>query len=91
MNARPGNRIVERDGRRFVIDPREGELEILYGLPGNVEFCGSCVISNQRAAPSVVVSDKRDSRKETIHFGQDGVCEGLPGCGAKGYHRLGKA
>jgi len=46
-----------------------------YGLPEKVEFCARCVISNQRAAPSVVVQDQKSSAKATVPFSEDGVCE----------------
>ncbi|MBI4182465.1 MAG: N-acetyl sugar amidotransferase [Proteobacteria bacterium] len=65
---------VDIDGRHCVNDPEEGPLEVRYGLPGNVEFCRSCVVSNQRVSPSVVTADTREGRKSTIPF-KDGVCE----------------
>ncbi len=67
--------IIERNGTTYVVDPVDGELEVRYGLPANVTFCSNCVISNQRAAPSVMGSDRREARKATIYFGEDGVCE----------------
>ncbi|MDB2548537.1 N-acetyl sugar amidotransferase [Paracoccaceae bacterium] len=45
-----------------------------FGLPEEVEFCTKCVISNQRAAPSVSVVDAQDVAKETVRF-DDGVCD----------------
>jgi N-acetyl sugar amidotransferase len=47
----------------------------LYGLPLKVEFCRSCVISNQR--PSSAVEFKNDGRapKKAIHFDDHGVCD----------------
>ena len=36
----------------YVEDPRDGWLEVKYGLPPEVKFCRSCVLSNQRATPS---------------------------------------
>ena len=49
-------------------------LETFYGLPANVEYCKSCVISNQR--PSSVIEQKhtRTTKKKVIVF-RDGICD----------------
>lgn len=60
----------------------ENELEVRYGLPGHVEFCRLCVMSNQRAAPSVISEDKKGSSKETVYFA-DGICEACRVVGRK--------
>ena len=73
--AEDGLTVVREDGRTYVRDPVEGLLEVRYGLPPIVEFCRSCVISNQRAAPSVVAQDRPDSTKDTVPFSADGLCE----------------
>ncbi|MFD2235481.1 N-acetyl sugar amidotransferase [Phaeospirillum tilakii] len=65
---------VEKDGKVYMIDPNDGLLEVRHGLPPEVRFCKRCVISNQRAAPSVVTEDRAQSRKSTVGFGDDGVC-----------------
>ena len=45
----------------------------LFGLPSEVKFCKSCVISNQR--PNSTVEMKNDNKKkETIQFDSKGVC-----------------
>lgn len=67
--------IEVRDGRTFVIHPGEEALEVKYGLPPVVRFCRRCVISNQRAAPSVVTTDAIGATKTTIDFHEDGVCD----------------
>ena len=64
-----------RDNMNFVTDPVDGELEVKYGLPGEVRFCRSCVISNQRAAPSESIRDKADSKKLTVNFDDDNLCD----------------
>ena len=51
------------------------ELEVFYGLPREVKFCKRCVISNQRPNSTVEFQHRKDSRKETIHFDADGVCD----------------
>ena len=45
----------------------------LFGLPKEVKFCKSCVISNQR--PNSTVEMKNDNKKkETIKFDSNGIC-----------------
>jgi N-acetyl sugar amidotransferase len=51
------------------------ELEAYYGLPREVKFCRHCVISNQRPNSTVEFRHTRDSRKETIAFDAEGVCD----------------
>ncbi len=66
---------IEKDGKRFIDDPEDGLLEIKYGLPGTVAFCKRCVISNQRPSSAVEFAHTRDSKKTTIHFDAEGVCD----------------
>ena len=47
----------------------------MYGLPIDVKFCKKCVISNQRPSSTVEFKNKADSKKETIHFDENGVCD----------------
>jgi N-acetyl sugar amidotransferase len=68
-------KIEIRNGTRYVIDPAEGPLEVKYGLPPEVRFCTRCVVSNQRAVPSVVVEDRPDAPKQTIPFDDAGMCD----------------
>ena len=49
--------------------------EARYGLPQHVSFCRTCVISNQRPNSAIEYSHTGDSRKTTIHFDDDGVCD----------------
>ncbi len=51
------------------------KVKIKYGLPENVVFCEKCVISNQRPSSTVEFKHKKDEKKETIAFGQDGICD----------------
>ena len=55
--------------------------EVLYGLPKEVLFCESCVISNQR--PSSTVEFKNDGKKgkKTISFDDSNICDA---CKVKG-------
>lgn len=59
----------------FFDDPVDGRLEVKYGLPGEVKFCKRCVISNQRPSSSVEFQHRQDSRKTTIRFDAEGVCD----------------
>ncbi|MDX2119117.1 MAG: N-acetyl sugar amidotransferase [Planctomycetota bacterium] len=51
------------------------ELEAYYGLPKDVRFCTKCVISNQRPNSTQELSHTIGSKKSTIHFADDGVCD----------------
>lgn len=46
-----------------------------YGLPHDVKYCTECVISNQRPNSSVEFLNQPDSKKQTIHFDEQGVCD----------------
>lgn len=47
----------------------------LYGLPEEVKFCKSCVISNQRPNSAVEYKHTKESKKKTINFDDKGVCD----------------
>ena len=48
--------------------------EVKYGLPPEVKFCKNCVESNQRPSTTVEYHHKKDSKKETVFFDENGVC-----------------
>lgn len=50
-------------------------MTALYGLPEQVTFCSRCCISNQRPNSCVEFSNTKESKKETIHFDQENVCD----------------
>jgi N-acetyl sugar amidotransferase len=50
------------------------EKDALYGLPKEVVFCKSCVISNQRPNSTIEFKHKPNSLKSTIAFDQ-GICD----------------
>ena len=50
-------------------------LEAYYGLPKDVRFCKNCVISNQRPNSTVEFEHTKDSKKGTIAFDENGVCD----------------
>jgi N-acetyl sugar amidotransferase len=49
--------------------------ETLYGLPQEIQYCSVCVISNQRPNSAVEFSHTKASRKSTIRFDSNGVCD----------------
>ncbi|MFM9951286.1 MAG: N-acetyl sugar amidotransferase [Saprospiraceae bacterium] len=49
-------------------------LKTLHGLPEKVIFCKRCVINNQRPNTSREFV-KKDTRIDTVGFGEDGVCD----------------
>ncbi len=71
-----------KDGRTYVEDADDGWLEVKYGLPPEVMFCKSCVVSNQRATPSIITQDQAKGSKTTIPF-KDGVCQACAVVGQK--------
>lgn len=54
---------------------KKQELEAYYGLPTDVKFCKKCVMSNQRPASAVEFKHTRDSKKVTLNFDEEGVCD----------------
>ena len=46
-----------------------------YGLPSEVSYCKRCVISNQRPNSVVEYKHTKDSKKVTIHFDEQGICD----------------
>ena len=62
----------------------EGDAcEARYGLPEEVKFCKACVISNQRPNSCMETKNRRNQKKEVIHFGEDGVCDACKAVGQK--------
>lgn len=51
------------------------QLEAFYGLPTEIRFCRKCVISNQRPNSAIEFKHHRGSKKETIGFDENGVCD----------------
>lgn len=47
----------------------------MYGLPQEVSYCCSCVISNQRPSSAVEFKHNADSKKATIAFDKNGKCD----------------
>ncbi|MES1159252.1 MAG: N-acetyl sugar amidotransferase [Bacteroidota bacterium] len=51
------------------------KLETFYGLPAEVKFCKRCVMSNQRPTSAVEFKHTKESKKTTLHFDEEGVCD----------------
>lgn len=51
------------------------KLEAYYGLPEEVTFCTKCVMSNQRPTSAVEFKHTKDSKKTTMNFDDEGVCD----------------
>jgi N-acetyl sugar amidotransferase len=51
------------------------DLEAYYGLPKEVKFCKKCLMSNQRPASTIEFKHTKDSKKVTMNFDKDGVCD----------------
>ncbi|HVH41351.1 MAG TPA: N-acetyl sugar amidotransferase [Labilithrix sp.] len=49
--------------------------EAFYGLPETVRFCARCVMSNQRPNSAVEFQHTRNTKKETLAFDENGVCD----------------
>jgi N-acetyl sugar amidotransferase len=50
-------------------------VEAKYGLPEKVIFCKRCVMSNQRPSSAIEYEHTAASRKQTLHFDENGVCD----------------
>jgi N-acetyl sugar amidotransferase len=55
--------------------PGNADRRAFYGLPREVRFCRSCVISNQRPNSAVEYEHTPESEKATIAFDAEGVCD----------------
>ncbi len=53
----------------------KNHLEAFYGLPQDVKFCKKCVMSNQRPTSAIEFKHTKDSKKTTMNFDDEGVCD----------------
>ena len=53
----------------------DNDVQVKYGLPRHVHFCKKCVISNQRPNSAVEYEHTKASKKATIAFDEDGICD----------------
>jgi len=54
---------------------RGDDLHAKYGLPQQVAFCKKCIISNQRPNSALEFQHTSNSKKKTINFDDDGICD----------------
>ena len=54
---------------------KKNKLETYFGLPEEVKFCKKCVMSNQRPTSSVEFKSTKDSKKTTMNFDEEGICD----------------
>jgi len=55
--------------------PGASHRQTFYGLPNNITYCQSCVISNQRPNSAVEFKHQIETKKETILFHENGRCD----------------
>ena len=58
-----------------IFDASDDQVGVKYGLPRYVHFCKHCVISNQRPNSAVEYEHTKASKKATIVFDDEGVCD----------------
>ena len=59
-------------------DAFEGDgtnAEVKYGLPKDIRFCKRCIISNQRPNSAIEFKHSRETKKATIAFDENDVCD----------------
>ena len=61
------------DLKDFAKDNRDSKP--LYGLPKETIFCKTCVISNQRPNSAIEYNHTQESKKDTINFDTNGICD----------------
>ena len=68
--------IIKAPGKIDLTEFKKDKSKVTkYGLPKEVKFCKKCVISNQRPNTTVEFKHTEDSKKTTINFNEDGVCD----------------
>lgn len=71
------------DPQRFRPDLPLDQREVLYGLPSEIRFCKTCVISNQRPNSTVEFANRPDSEKTSIRISDAGICDACRVAAAK--------
>ena len=54
---------------------KKEDRKAFYGLPKQVKFCKSCVISNQRPSSTIEFKNDGTKPKQVINFNSDGICD----------------
>lgn len=57
------------------VKPSNQELEAYYGLPQEVKYCKRCVMSNQRPVSEVEFKHNIKTKKRTMVFDEEGICD----------------
>lgn len=57
------------------MEKTSNELEAYYGLPQKVKYCKKCVMSNQRPTSAIEFKHTKDSKKTTMHFDENEICD----------------
>lgn len=57
------------------MNDKPDNLEAYYGLPHEVVFCKKCCYSNQRPGSTKEFAHTKESKKVTLAFDKDGVCD----------------
>ena len=53
----------------------KGNLQAYFGLPEEVKFCKRCVMSNQRPVSSIEFKLTSESKKTTLNFDDENICD----------------
>ncbi len=53
----------------------ESTNDTKFGLPSDIKFCSKCIISNQRPNSAVEFEHTKETKKETINFNANDVCD----------------
>jgi N-acetyl sugar amidotransferase len=59
-------------------DPR-----VMYGLPADVQFCHTCIYSNQKPTSAQEYRHTAETKKSVVNFDEHGVCQACRTVGAK--------
>ena len=57
------------------LEKKQQTLEVYYGLPQEVSFCKKCVMSNQRPVSEVEFKHNIKTKKRTLVFDDEGICD----------------
>lgn len=63
------------DINKELFKKNQNNLLAKYGLPKHVLYCKKCVISNQRPNSIIEYNHNINTKKKTINFDDDGICD----------------
>ncbi len=72
---KPLPRFTEIDYSKYSPDIPEDKREVYYGLPGKVQFCSTCVMSNQKPNSCYEFEHTINSTKKSMKIQDDGICD----------------